>query len=144
MTNDCHITDDRALTRSMVWKRERLDFELFTRQQNPRAPPFCPPPREGACPIMKINPPGDESGLLGEIAVHKRRFVILVEHLALDYAMQYEADSADSVIGRAKESCGVEPCPTCCGPPRFSLIGPRLSTRSRQLGIEWMTENGSS
>jgi hypothetical protein len=53
---------------------------------------------------MKINPPGDESGLLGEIAeVHKRRFVILVEHLARLRDAQYEADSADSVIERAKK-----------------------------------------
>lgn len=53
---------------------------------------------------MKSNLPEDESGLLSEIAeIHKRRFISLVEHLARLRDVQYEADSADSVIERAKK-----------------------------------------
>jgi len=53
---------------------------------------------------MKGNLPGDESGLLSDIAeVHKRRFVRLVEHLARLRDVQYEADGANAIIERAKK-----------------------------------------
>lgn len=51
---------------------------------------------------MKRNSPGDDSGLLTEIAeIHKQRFLKLVEHLARLRDVQYEADSANSLIERA-------------------------------------------